>query len=375
MSVKGIVLALEAKSMIVLTDEGQFIKLPAPSAPVFPGQKIELPRRQGVSPALKILIAACLVLIFFTAAGGYNYVQDTKAVAYLSVDINPSLELGLNRKGLVVEVLSFNPEAAEIVQNLNLKGMAVGDAVAAVVRQADQNGYLQKPGEQAVVLAISGEETMVGSWLETARNQAQKEVSLRNEDTTVRIVGLEAPQAARIDAQKQGVSVGKYLLVLEALDKAGKIAQTDLAKQNISGILAKSGLTLEELETKAKEYRNQEKFTELQQRVYLKLQDQKHEGLRQGPVSVEQRNNKKPSLSSGPKDQANQKISPPLKDLPNETRVPPNQQVKEERQLKAPGIIKNRATGQEKGEPAAKDRFKLEWRRVQDELLAPKRQD
>ena len=62
--------------------------------------------------------AACLVLVFLTVAGVRVY---AKPVSHIGIDVNPSLELCLNRWNYVVEVKTYNAEAREICDNLNLK--------------------------------------------------------------------------------------------------------------------------------------------------------------------------------------------------------------------------------------------------------------
>lgn len=70
--------------------------------------------------------AACLVLVFLTVAGVRVY---AKPVSHIGIDVNPSLELCLNRWNYVVEVKTYNAEAREICDNLNLKHKYYANAV------------------------------------------------------------------------------------------------------------------------------------------------------------------------------------------------------------------------------------------------------
>ena len=51
---------------------------------------------------------------------GYSWVQ--RPVSYVSIDVNPSIELALNRFDRVVYAAAYNLEGEEILNGLSLKG-------------------------------------------------------------------------------------------------------------------------------------------------------------------------------------------------------------------------------------------------------------
>ena len=91
------------------------------------------PLRRAI-PAL----AACLLVLCLS--GWYLYFIPT---AYISVDINPSLELGVNRFDRVVSVEAYNPDGQALSDTLDLKYLDYRDALEQLVNDQAVEGYLQ----------------------------------------------------------------------------------------------------------------------------------------------------------------------------------------------------------------------------------------
>lgn len=74
--------------------------------------------------------AACLVLLL-AGLGGYRYYFTP--TTYLSVDINPSLELGVDRFDKVVFVRAWNEDGQELVDSLELNLLDYQEALERLV--------------------------------------------------------------------------------------------------------------------------------------------------------------------------------------------------------------------------------------------------
>ena len=76
-----------------------------------PGQEIIMSRKmiQNSGAFRFIVAAAALVLVFFGA--GVTYKRNIKENAYVTVDVNPSLEYAVNAKCKVLRVTALNEDA------------------------------------------------------------------------------------------------------------------------------------------------------------------------------------------------------------------------------------------------------------------------
>ncbi len=106
-----------------------------------------------------IVAAAAVILLVGICLVGYGSWQ--QVVTIVSIDVNPSIELSLNRYERVVDVRAVNDEAQEIIERIDVMGMTCQDAVLQVlddkciVRAVDQGiseGYSQE--ESAVSITV-----------------------------------------------------------------------------------------------------------------------------------------------------------------------------------------------------------------------------
>ena len=70
--------------------------------------------RAGYHPAVKYAVSAVCVMLFL-AVGGAGYSWIWTPVSYVSIDVNPSIELALNRFDRVVSAEAYNVEGEEIL--------------------------------------------------------------------------------------------------------------------------------------------------------------------------------------------------------------------------------------------------------------------
>lgn len=158
-------------------------------------------------PARYLAAVACLVLLV-AGIGGYQFYFTPTSV--LSIDINPSLELGVNRFDRVVTVQSYNEDGQALADTLELKYLDYREALDQLLASPDISEWL----DQGALLSITvaGEnETQCGRLLAGAEacTAGQENVSCRHGNTE------ELEQA-----HHAGLSLGKYqaFLELQALD-------------------------------------------------------------------------------------------------------------------------------------------------------------
>ena len=95
--------------------------------------------------ARRWLAAACAALVLLGAGGGGLAYQRSHAVAsVVSLDVNPSIELKVNRNEKVISCTALNTEAAAVLFDMNggadLKGTKLDVAVNAIVGALVRDG-------------------------------------------------------------------------------------------------------------------------------------------------------------------------------------------------------------------------------------------
>ncbi len=198
------------------------------------GEEVEI--RTGIDLFGGIRIwagAVALFLITITTLLGWNLYQAPTAVALLSVDINPSLQIVLDKQGHLIKIQTQNEDAKRMLSKLDLKKKPIEEVLEQIITQAYEQKFLN-PEHFWVVVGYS---PMNNKTLE----QMPKEL---NEDQIISWVtdisekkGL-TPQVAvfpltfqeRELAQKGDLTLGEYAL-WQTADKAGVVTPPEKLKQ------------------------------------------------------------------------------------------------------------------------------------------------
>ncbi|UJF34401.1 anti-sigma factor domain-containing protein [Paenibacillus hexagrammi] len=102
---KGIVMEMSENTIIVMSPNGRFEKLPRGTRNCEVGEEILLapakPRMKVPKLAIASSLAAAIVLCFVLVSTLTGTLPSGQVVAYVSIDINPSVEMGIDNEEVV----------------------------------------------------------------------------------------------------------------------------------------------------------------------------------------------------------------------------------------------------------------------------------
>ncbi|MCM3735173.1 anti-sigma factor domain-containing protein [Bacillus cytotoxicus] len=207
---KGIVLDIKKRSIVVLTPDGEFINCKKKLNSYVIGQEIEFQeqeKRQVSFSVPSILKPASLIFACFLCVFLFLFSQpEEKALAYVSIDINPSLEASVTKDLRVTELRACNEDGKRILKELKRwKNEPLQDVVRAIVKQSKEDGYLTS--DKQVMLTSVAKEKSLEPQLEKTIQELKGEYDAKH----VTVIFQESTMQMREDAQKAGVSTGIYL--------------------------------------------------------------------------------------------------------------------------------------------------------------------
>ncbi|MBE3588024.1 MAG: anti-sigma factor domain-containing protein [Thermoanaerobacteraceae bacterium] len=241
--ITGMVMEIRARTCIILTPDGQFREVPLPPGGVRLGEEITcFPRRLNIP--WRLLVAAACFLIFL-GSGLLYYGWTTRAMAYVSMDINPSVELALNRREYVCAARGLNPPGEQLLAGTGLLGRPLEEAINTLLARAVQSKYLLPDKNNVVLTAVTAEN---GQAVPPAEKIYQVIAgSLQSAGVGAEVVVEAAPPEIRRQAQQAGLSTGRYLLHVEAAKKGLDIGLEELKKESMAVLEEKRGFAISEL--------------------------------------------------------------------------------------------------------------------------------
>ena len=170
----------------------------------------------GASPARhrpaarlrRAIAAAAACLLVLLGAGGYYALL--VPVSAISVDVNPSLELSLNRLDRVISVEAFNPEGEALASTLDVAFLPYTQALEEILSSEAMSAYLAEDSAVSITVACDNPDKSA-QLLSAAQACAQG---------CGRVYCHAGSSADLEGAHHAGMSVGKYraFLALQALD-------------------------------------------------------------------------------------------------------------------------------------------------------------
>jgi len=161
------------------------------------------------------LIAACLAVMLL--GGGLFYQRANAVASVVSLDVNPSIELKVNRSEKVLVCTPLNEDAKAILADMSngadLKGAKLDVAVNAIVGSLVRNGYLDSISS-AIMISVEDRDTARAEKLQRELTSAVDGVLQTSEAKAAVLTQTLTQDAAREQqARENNISTGKAALV------------------------------------------------------------------------------------------------------------------------------------------------------------------
>ena len=163
---------------------------------------------------LRILTLAIIMIMGF----GMYYTALMRPETKVTVDINPSIELTLNRNDRVIGVRAFNEEGQKFLRNLSIMYQPLDEAVENIVAIASDMNYVSKNDSNAILLSVKsiavGKESFHEETLEKEFTSA-----LTAHGITARYKHIDYTAEDEIMAQRYNVSPAKLAFIRDLLQE------------------------------------------------------------------------------------------------------------------------------------------------------------
>ena len=176
------------------------------------------------------LIAACLAVMLL-GGGGLFYQRANAVASVVSLDVNPSIELKVNRSEKVLACVPLNEDAKAILADMgngaDLKGAKLDVAVNAIVGSLVRNGYLNSISS-AIMISVEDRDTARAEKLQRELTSTVDGV-LQTSESRASVLTQTLTQDAGLTQQARENSINSALK-FDALAKLSVEELKDLAE-------------------------------------------------------------------------------------------------------------------------------------------------
>ena len=183
------------------------------------------------------LIAACLALVMLAGGGGLFYQQAYAVASVVSLDVNPSIELTVNKSEKVLSCTGLNQEGIDVLADMgggsDLKGAKLDVAVNAIVGALVRSGYLDNL-DSAILISVEDSDAARGARLQQEL-VASVDGVLQTAANSASVLSQNVTADSALDerAQRNNISTGNAYLIDQIVARNGELDFDALAALSV----------------------------------------------------------------------------------------------------------------------------------------------
>ena len=175
--------------------------------------EMERPKRNTKVWGLSLSLAA--IILVFAGIFGINYFnKDTvNLLATIILDVNPSLEIKVNEEEKIIDVITHNDEAKEVIGDMDLKGVDLDVGTNAILGAMLKHGYIDEAKNSILVTVTGSNETKNKELQERVAKDIDEYFSTSDVSGSVMSQTVSTNQELESLAQKYNITIGKAELI------------------------------------------------------------------------------------------------------------------------------------------------------------------
>ena len=162
----------------------------------------------------KWIIGASAAAVIALAAGiGFAGNQYFSVATVIGIDVNPSIELRVNKNDTVVKALALNSDAEIILDEMKLKGVDCDVAVNALIGSMLRHGYIDEL-KNSILISVDNPDAQKSAELEERlMNEINSILSGSSVEPAVMAQSVSDDASLKSLAEQYGISAGKATLI------------------------------------------------------------------------------------------------------------------------------------------------------------------
>lgn len=191
-------------------------------------------KKKGLFATITAIAASFLLIL----TGTCSFVSNNRVAAIVTIDVNPSVQLDVNKDNEVIDANALNDDAQKILNSLDLDGENLDKAVDKVLGAIVDSGYLGNK-ENAILISVQNIKNEDFKSLDAMLNDAAK-ITLASKGVHSNVIVQNVKDNAKNKAlaEKLGISEGKAQYINKIAGDNKNVDLKKLSKMNISELNA-----------------------------------------------------------------------------------------------------------------------------------------
>jgi len=224
MNNRGIVLEIQDKQIIVLRSTGQIDRIPRGKRICEIGEEIVyvVQAKSSVKGLIIAIIGltAALIACFFFIMKLAGVTSTDEVIAYVSLDIKPSIEMGIDENEIVRELRVINNGDENWIKDIKYKDQTLENVTAAILDKAEKGAFSGREGEIIIASSTKMENANISDVVIQTKLKEQVTKHLQqthpNHFSNFIVLSIAVPDELRRIGSVQGLSMGQYAVYLKS---------------------------------------------------------------------------------------------------------------------------------------------------------------
>lgn len=183
--------------------------------------------RRGMFAALAG-IAAMLAVCF----GVFFHAGQTASI--IQIDVNPSVELSVDRNDRVVEAHALNADGERVLEGMKLKKVDANVAVNAIIGSMVKQGYFSTSQSAVLVTVINKDPQKSQALGQKIVSDINQTFTSQNRQVRIYNQGLVSGENVKKQAKQYGISQGKMAFIDKLIQQDGSLPREQLSQMSIT---------------------------------------------------------------------------------------------------------------------------------------------
>ncbi len=179
-------------------------------------------------------IAAAFVVLLGGTAAALNIIGNNSVETTVFLDVNPSVEILLNRDERVLEVNALNSDGEIIIGDMDFQGADLEVSVNALIGSMLKNGYLSEIANSILVSVDNGDPQKASELQQRLVEEINDIIGGSSIDGSILSQTISHDSKISSLAEQYGISYSKAQLISDILEKNSLLTFEDLAGTSIN---------------------------------------------------------------------------------------------------------------------------------------------